>query len=57
MTEKELKKVLMETKIEIESLKILLIQRGGINSFDYEKLKGKIAEEFHESRANLLLKI
>lgn len=55
MTEKELKQMLIETKVELETLKTLLIQRGKLNSFEYEILKKKISEEFSESKVNEML--
>lgn len=50
MSETDIKKWMMDTKIEIETLRTMLIQRGKINSIEYESLKKKISEEMNESR-------
>ncbi|MEW9667980.1 50S ribosomal protein L29 [Ammoniphilus sp. 3BR4] len=45
MNEAELTKWILETKIELETLRTMLIQRGKLNSMEFESLKKKIAEE------------
>lgn len=57
MTEQELKRALVETKVELEALKTILIQRGKMNSFEYENLKKRISEQFTEFKSNELQKV
>ncbi|WP_164985084.1 hypothetical protein [Ammoniphilus sp. CFH 90114] len=53
MNEAMIRQMMLEQKVEIETLRTMLIQRGKLNAMEYEMLKKQIAAQLQESNTAL----